>query len=108
MAHSRLGSWDGMADIGEMALTHGEILHIPDRVVVAPAVGRFRPLPAAEAIEAGATVVRGQTMGFLENTHSWTPVRSPFSGRFIGMLALPGEPVSAGHPIALLRALEHS
>ncbi len=87
----------------------GEVLAVPERVIVAPAVGVFRPLGDADvdltdAGDDGVTVVTaGQAIGVIEGPGSSTPVRSPFGGFLIGMLARAGERVREGQPVAWLR-----
>ena len=83
----------------EAQLRHGETLLVPERMIVAPGVGTFRPVDLGE----GAHVSRGQTVGLLEGPGSSTPVQSPFAGRLVGMLAHPGERIREGQPIAWLR-----
>lgn len=80
-------------------LRHGETLLVPERMIVAPGVGTFRPADLGE----GAHVACGQTVGVLEGPGSTTPVQSPFAGRLVGMLAHPGERIREGQPIAWLR-----
>jgi biotin carboxyl carrier protein len=87
---------------------HGEVLAVPERVIVAPAVGVFRPpgeIHDVDLSDAGdATVVAaGQAIGVIEGPGSSTPVRSPFGGFLIGMLARAGERVREGQPVAWLR-----
>lgn len=85
---------------------HGERLGVPERVILAPASGRFRPLPpeeeAAES-DAVAAVDEEQVIGFVEGHGHSTPVRSPFRGALMGMLAHAGERVREGQPVAWLR-----
>jgi len=95
----------------------GEVLAVPERVIVAPAVGVFRPLgdsdvdltdaahmPGNAASSPGGTVISaGQAIGVVEGPGSSTPVRSPFGGFLIGMLARTGERVREGQPVAWLR-----
>jgi biotin carboxyl carrier protein len=83
----------------EALLDHGEGLLVPERMIVAPTVGTFRPADLGE----GEDVVRGQTIGMLEGPGTATPVESPFAGRLVGMLAHPGERIREGQPIAWLR-----
>lgn len=83
----------------EAQLRHGETLLVPERMIVAPGVGTFRPVDLGE----GAHVTRGQTVGVLEGPGSSTPVQSPFAGHLVGMLAHPGERIREGQPIAWLR-----
>ncbi|HYH52322.1 MAG TPA: hypothetical protein VEG38_22485 [Acidimicrobiia bacterium] len=85
----------------------GEVLAVPERVIVAPAVGVFRPLTdtdvdLTEATD-GTVIAPGQAIGVVEGPGSSTPVRSPFGGFLVGMLARRGERVREGQPVAWLR-----
>ncbi|HEV8624832.1 MAG TPA: hypothetical protein VG034_10285 [Acidimicrobiia bacterium] len=96
---------------------HGEVLAVPERVIVAPAVGVFRPLTDTDLdlTETGAAIAgdtpappgtlvsAGQAIGVIEGPGSSTPVRSPFGGFLVGMLARRGERVREGQPVAWLR-----
>ena len=102
-------------------VVHGERLEVPERVILAPAVGVFKPLsaeePATEEGQAGGdearlenggsnegqVVTEGQVVGVVEARGQAHPVRSAFSGFLIGMLAHPGERVREGQPVAWLR-----
>lgn len=86
----------------ETGTIHGETLAVPERVIVAPASGTFRPVEPAEAALA-AEVVAEQVIGFVEGKGHSTPVRSPFGGRLMGLLAHAGERVREGQPVAWLR-----
>ena len=80
----------------------GEVLFVPERVVVAPASGAFRP--AGDVDDGGERIlVQDQVIGFIESTGRSTPVRSAFSGLFMGLLASAGERVREGQPVAWLR-----
>jgi biotin carboxyl carrier protein len=95
----------------------GEVLAVPERVIVAPTVGVFRPLGDTDVdlTEAGAAgpgdipdppgtlIAAGQAIGVVEGPGSSTPVRSPFGGFLVGMLARRGERVREGQPVAWLR-----
>lgn len=83
----------------ETLLDHGEGLLVPERMIVAPTVGVFRPVE----LPVDADVSRGQTVGLLEGPGTVTPVASPFAGRLVGLLAHPGERMREGQPIAWLR-----
>lgn len=114
----------------EPAVAHGELLAVPERVIIAPAPGRFRPLtddlvlPAYSDAEApklaevsdstdvaaavahlgdSDTVDREQVIGYVDGIGHSTPVRSPFPGRLMGLLAHAGERVREGQPVAWLR-----
>ena len=85
----------------------GEVLAVPERVIVAPVVGVFRPLGDADVDLTdsgdGTVIAAGQAIGVVEGPGSSTPVHSPFGGFLIGMLARAGERVREGQPVAWLR-----
>ena len=83
----------------EALIDHGEGLLVPERMIVAPAVGTFRPVELVE----GSDVARGQTVGLIDGPGTSVPVESPFTGRLVGMLAHKGERIREGQPIAWLR-----
>lgn len=83
----------------ETLLDHGEGLLVPERMIVAPAVGVFQPVDLVE----DADVAAGQTIGVLEGPGTSTPVASPFAGRLVGVLVHPGERLREGQPVAWLR-----
>jgi biotin carboxyl carrier protein len=78
---------------------HGELLDVPERMIVAPSVGVFRPHVVAD----GDVVQAGEAIGVLEGPGVSMPVLSPFRGELIGMLAHPGERLREGQPVAWLR-----
>jgi hypothetical protein len=84
----------------EEMLSHGEGLGVPERMIVAPSVGVFRPV---DILGAGTFVDAGQPVGHLEGPGTSTPVCSPFEGHLVGLLALAGERLRAGQPVAWLR-----
>lgn len=83
--------------------THGEQLVVPERVILAPAVGVFQPSPAEAESAEGNLVTEGQVVGVVEARGMAHPVRSAFTGLLVGMLAHPGERVRKGQPVAWLR-----
>ncbi len=87
----------------ESVLPSGERLGVPERVIVAPAAGRFRPLPD-EAVPQEGELDKEQVIGFVDGVGHSTPVRSPFRGFLMGLLAHAGERVREGQPVAWLRA----
>lgn len=87
-----------------VALAPAEELHIPERVIVAPALGVFEPLPPDTVTAEGEVVHRGQAVGTVTVGGEKLPVRSAFSGFLMGMLATAGERVREGQPVAWLRA----
>jgi len=86
-------------EAGTMA---GERLTVPERVIVSPAPGMFRPVTGEES-GAGGILVEEQVIGFVEGSGRSTPVRSPFRGFLMGMMAHAGERVREGQPVAWLR-----
>ena len=86
----------------ETGTIHGETLAVPERVIVAPASGTFRPVEPDDVV-AEAQVSESQVIGFVEGKGHSTPVRSPFGGRLMGLLAHAGERVREGQPVAWLR-----
>ena len=87
----------------EPGTIHGETLAVPERVIVAPAPGTFRPAePGESATE--LPVVADQVIGFVEGKGHSTPVKSPFGGKLMGLLAHAGERVREGQPVAWLRS----
>lgn len=77
----------------------GETLTVPERMIVAPEVGIFRP----HAVVQGHELRAGDEIGFVEGPGTRCPVLSPFGGTLMGMLAHPGERLRSGQPIAWLR-----
>jgi biotin carboxyl carrier protein len=71
---------------------------------VAPTSGRFRPAVAGDDDDA-SLIVQEQVIGFVEGIGDSTPVRSPFGGLLMGLLAHAGERVREGQPVAWLRLL---
>ncbi len=76
----------------------GELLTVPERVILAPAPGKFRPADTTDD-----QLVEEQVIGFVDGVGHSTPVRSPFSGLFMGLMAYAGERVREGQPVAWLR-----
>ena len=86
----------------EPTLVQGEGLTVPERVIVAPSVGVFRPLFGNDVV-CGQSVDAGQSVGVIEGPGISTPVRSPFRGVLAGLLAHDGERMRQGEPVAWLR-----
>ena len=86
----------------ESVLSSGETLGVPERVIVAPASGRFRPL-AEDPVSDEHQLDEEQVIGFVDGVGHSTPVRSPFRGLLVGLLAHAGERVREGQPVAWLR-----
>lgn len=80
-------------------------LHIPERLIAAPAAGVFR-VSAPDVITAEGEVVHaGQRVGMIEVTGGAVAVISPHTGFVMGLLALPGERVRADQPLAWVRVV---
>ena len=84
----------------------GEHLDVLERVVVSPATGRFTALPPQTVTTEGEIVRRGQPVGLIDGPGGTVSVDSPFTGFLMGILALPGERVREGEPVAWLRTTE--
>ncbi|MDP9387737.1 MAG: hypothetical protein M3Q48_07360 [Actinomycetota bacterium] len=84
-------------------VVHGEHLGVPERVILAPALGVFRPVGDDGRPPEGDVVTAGQVVGVVEVSGRAVPVRSAFTGMLVGMLAHPGERVREGQPVAWLR-----
>ncbi len=78
----------------------GERLAVPERVIVAPVSGKFRP--AGDHSSEGGALETQQVIGFVDGGGHSTPVRSPFRGLLMGLLACAGERVREGQPVAWL------
>ena len=83
-------------------LAQGEQLRVPERVILAPALGVFRPVDEVGPPE-GKVVRKGEVVGVVEVGGRTVPVRSAFTGLLVGMMAHPGERVREGQPVAWLR-----
>jgi biotin carboxyl carrier protein len=87
----------------EAVLAHGERLLVPERMIVAPAVGVFRALEPEIVTCEGEFVEEGQAIGVLDGPGSEVLVVSPFRGFLMGMMAEPGQRLREGQPVAWLR-----
>jgi biotin carboxyl carrier protein len=88
--------------VADLHLMHGERMHVPERLIVAPAPGVFVPPTRGPRVE-GEHLVAGDTIGLVELSGEATPVCSSFSGDLIGILAAEGQMLRAGQPVAWLR-----
>lgn len=84
----------------------GELLGVPERLVVAPCLGVFEPLAPGTVTTEGEIVQAGQAIGVLRSSGRDVEVRSPFTGFLMGHLAQTGERVREGQPVAWLRVFE--
>ena len=67
---------------------------IAERVVIAPCAGRFHPLPPEVFATEGEWVRAGQRLAEIHDGNEPVPVVSLFEGWVMGMLVVPGQPVS--------------
>jgi biotin carboxyl carrier protein len=88
-------------------LDHGHVVAeaapIVERLVVAPATGRFYPLPAETFTSEGEWVETGQVLAEIRTGTGRVPVKSAFSGWMMGMLAVAGQPTAAGEHLFWIR-----
>jgi biotin carboxyl carrier protein len=80
----------------------GEKLSIPDRLIVAPAVGVFHRLAGDDALRPGKPIGRGDVLGIIRSLGTSTVVQSSFKGSLVGIVAADGERLRAGQPVAWL------
>jgi biotin carboxyl carrier protein len=85
------------------SMPSGETLSVPERVIVAPAMGTFHRLDAGDRMLDGHPVDRGDVLGIVRSLGASTPVQSPFQGLLVAMLAVDGQRVRRGQAIAWLR-----
>jgi hypothetical protein len=76
----------------------GETIEVAERIIVSPAVGVYEPLAGAGRVEAGDVIGHVSVAG-----QGPVPVRSPFRGQLIEMVACHGERVQHRQRIAWLR-----
>jgi multidrug efflux pump subunit AcrA (membrane-fusion protein) len=84
---------------------HGERLSVPERVIVAPCIGQFRMAPPDVVTSEGEIVTAGQIVGHVDVRGEIIPIRSAFTGWYMGSLVHEGERVREGQPVAWLRAV---
>ena len=84
----------------------GEVLHVRERIVLAPATGRFIAVPSDEVDphETGSLVLAGSPLAAVYSSGETQPVTTPFTGVIAGRLAHDGERVREGQPLFWLRA----
>jgi biotin carboxyl carrier protein len=91
-------------DSGLFAICAEEV-HVPERLIAAPAAGVFRAAPPEVVTAEGEIVQAGQVMGEIEITGGSVTVTSAHTGFLMGLLALPGERVRAEQPLAWVRVV---
>lgn len=82
-----------------------EEVHVPERLIAAPAAGVFHTAPPDVVTAEGEIVHAGQVMGSIEVTGGSVTVTSAHTGFLMGLLALPGERVRAEQPLAWVRVV---
>jgi biotin carboxyl carrier protein len=85
---------------------HADEVQVPERLIVAPAGGVFRSLPAEAVTAEGEIVEAGQAIGVVERLADGVTVVSPHAGLLMGVLVLPGERVRELQPLAWVRSFE--
>jgi len=84
------------------AAAHGESVGLPMRLVVSPAPGRLRLLPAAQFHDGHEWVSAGQAVAEVSNGPEIHPVIAPHDARVAGVMVREGEPVAQGQPLLWL------
>jgi len=84
------------------AAAHGESIGLPMRLVVSPAPGRLRLLPAAEFHDGHEWVSAGQAVAEVTNGPEVHPIVAPHDARVAGVMVREGEPVAQGQPLLWL------
>jgi biotin carboxyl carrier protein len=82
-----------------------EEVHVPERLIAAPAAGVFRSAPPEVVTAEGEIVRSGQVVGSIEVTDGEVDVTSAHTGFLMGLLALPGERVREEQPLAWVRVV---
>jgi biotin carboxyl carrier protein len=92
-------------DQADVLAASAEEVHVPERLIAAPAAGVFHAAPPEVVTAEGEIVHAGQTVGSIEVTGGTVTVTSAHTGFLMGLLALPGERVRAEQPLAWLRVV---
>jgi hypothetical protein len=79
-------------------MEHGETIEVSERIIVSPAGGVYEPVPGTTEVEEGDVIGHVSVAG-----EAPVPVRSPFRGRLVEMVAWHGERVLHRQRIAWLR-----
>ena len=90
---------------GEQAVNWpaGETLAVLERIIVAPTTGVFHRLNSPHAIRDGDVIGRGDVIGTVQSLGASTPIKSPFEGSLVAILASDGERLRPGQAVAWLR-----
>jgi hypothetical protein len=82
----------------------GETVHVDERLITAGRAGVFHPVVGDLPTLRGMRVAAGDTIGTLVQTGEPHAVESAFDGVLMGLMALPGERVRKGQPLAWMIA----
>lgn len=85
---------------------HAEHVEVDERLVIAPVAGAFFPAFTDVSTERPGLVAIGDEIGVVVQTGEKHPVASAFTGRLMGMLAMPGERVRMHQPVAWVSILD--
>jgi len=86
-------------------VVRAEHVDVVERLVISPLTGMFFPaFTDVSPIHPGIVVV-GDEIGVVVQTGEKHPIVSPFTGRLMGLLAMPGERVRIHQPVAWLSLL---
>ena len=80
----------------------GESVGLPMRLVISPAAGRLRLLPASEFQDGDEWVTAGQAIAEVSNGPVVHTVTAAHDARVAGVLVRDGEPVAQGQPLVWL------
>jgi biotin carboxyl carrier protein len=94
---------EGIGGDSQVTDIHAEDLHVPERLIAAPAAGVFHVAPPETVTSEGEILEVGQVLGSIEVMGESVPVTSPHTGFLMGLLALPGERVRSSQPLAWVR-----
>jgi biotin carboxyl carrier protein len=85
---------------------HADEMHVPERLIVAPAGGVFRLRPPEVVTAEGEIVEAGQAIGVVERPVDEVMVVSPHDGFLMGLLVVAGERVRESQPVAWVRSFD--
>ena len=80
----------------------GEIILIPERMIVSPADGVFRVASNGDSV-VGKEIKINDVIGFVETVGKSVEILSPFAGTLKGLIAHSGERLRQHEPVAWLR-----
>lgn len=83
----------------------GETLSVSARVIVSPTTGVFHRLAGSGHMQDGDMVRRGDVIGVTRSLGRSTPIKSPFAGFLMAVVAVDGERLRPGQPVAWLREI---